>query len=200
MNGSLARKVDISKINTLAVALYTVAIIITTVTIQVLSISKINNMNLEQLQNEPKRVKIIDSTYDANENAKKMIGGVYEVRSEYHFDHTLTVWNEDKTQHWYFNKKDTQITTPLKFNDEYICIADTVNENELVYGYRWFDGEYVLDAAEDNNFESRCFRKHILDIRSHQPLNPTNKIDLSDDELIQELERRGKLADGKVIK
>ena len=98
----------------------------------------------------------------------------------------------------HFNKKDTQIATPLKFNDEYICIADTVNEDYLVYGYYWFDGKYFLNIVKNNDFECGCFTNSQSEIHSHQPLR--NKINLSDDELIKELERRGKLTDGKVIK
>ena len=156
-------------------------------------------MNLEQLQNEPKRVKIIDSTYDNLDEAKNMIGGVYEVGYEDHNDKTLSVWSEHKTYACLFNKSDTQIATPLKFNDEYICIADTVN-NRFVYDYYWDCDDWVLLTARDNDTLETSFGLQAHNIDSFTPLHLPNKIDLSDDELIQELERRGKLTDGKVIK
>ena len=119
-----------------------------------------------------KKVKVIDSTFQPTNRTKALIGKVLEVYSEYEYDNTLAVWNEDKTDWHCFSKSDVQFITPMEFKGEPIFIGDTVNGG-LVYDYYWYDGEWKLVAVRDNDWETGCYERHESNIISHIPLCPT---------------------------
>ncbi len=115
--------------------------------------------NLKQILEQPKRVRVIDSTYCPNKNTKALTGKELEVRVIYYFDKTVSLWTEDQSDFWTFNFTDIAELTPLKLNDRYIAIGDVLVKDEdeyEVYGYRYFDGEYYLSIAQNYDYKNSC--------------------------------------------
>ena len=155
-------------------------------------------MTFEELQNMPVEVKILDSTYRPCEATREMIGGIYEARSTDHHDYTYSVWTKLNSYWFFFNKSDCQIMTPLSYEGERIGIGDTVN-NVIVYGFSWFDGGWILQVVNDNDFDTCCYGYNESGVYSHTPLYQS-KLSQTDKELLAEVERRGLLKDAKVLK
>ena len=51
-----------------------------------------------------KRVRVLDSTFLNPKETKSMIGGEFEVKAENYDDKTVSVWNKDKSEFWWFNQ------------------------------------------------------------------------------------------------
>ena len=90
-----------------------------------------------------------------------------------------------------------QFLTPIQYEWRYIGFGDKVNWEE-VFDYCWYDsGWNIRSAKEYNNI-------HIYDeheIRSFEPLHQlTPKVELSTEELVEELRRRGVVTQGNIIK
>lgn len=101
-----------------------------------------------------------------------------------------------------FNKSNVQELTPLSFNNRRIAIGDEVmwsGEWRVVYGYYWFDGEWKVQAIDDNDWKSGC-RVFSEDMLSDHRTPQDNKVDLSDDELLAEVRKRGLIESKEVIK
>ncbi len=128
-------------------------------------------MTLQELQNQKRYVRVIASTNNPTEDALEMIGGEYEVRSEDYFDATISVWDEDKSDYWVFNKSDVMELTPVEFQDKKIAIGDKVrwgNTWYIVYDYYWSDGEWVLKALrDDGNLDTSCYAFSGRHIQNH---------------------------------
>jgi hypothetical protein len=162
-------------------------------------------MTLNELTTQPKMVRVISNTANPEiSGMNDMIGGVFEVNTDYYCDKTKYVYSKDKSDYWNFKNSELQELTPIIHNGYQIGIGDKVNDGDLwgtVHGYYWCDGRYRVLVVEDNNFEDGCyqiFENHIAEVK---PLyNPVKKIEHTDDELVAELERRGRLVDGKVLK
>ena len=100
---------------------------------------------------------------------------------------------------WYviYQYSEIQFLTPIQYEWRYIGLGDKVNGEE-VFSYCWYDsGWNIRSAKEYNNI-------HIYDeheIRSFEPLHQlTGKIELSTEELVEELRRRGVVTQGNIIK
>lgn len=90
-----------------------------------------------------------------------------------------------------FKKSDVQELTPLSFNNRRIAIGDEVKWNgywSMVYGYTWFDGEWLIQTVQD--WEHDCCELSKEQIKDHRTPQD-NKVDLSDDELLAEVRKRG---------
>ena len=90
---------------------------------------------------------------------------------------------------WYviYQYSEIQFLTPIQYEWRFIGLWDKVNWEE-VFSYCWYDsGWNIRSAKEYNNI-------HIYDeheIRSFEPLHQlTPKIELSTEELVEELKRR----------
>ena len=89
-----------------------------------------------------------------------------------------------------------QFLTPIQYEWRYIGFGDKVNWEE-VFDYCWYDsGWNIRSAKEYNNI-------HIYDeheIRSFEPLHQlTPKVELSTEEMLEELRRRGVVTQGNII-
>jgi len=100
---------------------------------------------------------------------------------------------------WYviYQYSEIQFLTPIQYEWRYIGLGDKVNGEE-VFSYCWYDsGWNIRSAKEYNNI-------HIYDeheIRSFEPLHQlTPKIELSTEEMIEELKRRWVVTSGNIIK
>ena len=99
---------------------------------------------------------------------------------------------------WYviYQYSEIQFLTPIQYEWRFIGLGDKVNGEE-VFSYCWYDsGWNIRSAKEYNNI-------HIYDeheIRSFEPLHQlTPKIELSTEEMIEELRRRGVVTQGDII-
>ena len=99
---------------------------------------------------------------------------------------------------WYviYQYSEIQFLTPIQYEWRYIGLGDKVNGEE-VFSYCWYDsGWNIRSAKEYNNI-------HIYDeheIRSFEPLHQlTPKIELSTEEMLEELRRRGVVTQGNII-
>ena len=95
-----------------------------------------------------------------------------------------------------YSYSEIQFLTPVQYEWRYIGFGDKVNWEE-VFDYCWYDsGWNIRSAKEYNNI-------HIYDeheIRSFEPLHKlTGKIELSTEEMIEELRRRGVVTQGNII-
>ena len=100
---------------------------------------------------------------------------------------------------WYviYQYSEIQFLTPIQYEWRFIGLWDKVNWEE-VFDYCWYDsGWNIRSAKEYNNI-------HIYDeheIRSFEPLHQlTPKIELSTEEMLEELRRRGVVTQGNIIK
>jgi len=155
--------------------------------------------SLKQIKEKVPEVRILDSTYGIIVNeAKKMIGGEFEVMRINYYDKTIYVWNKDKSNWWIFNLSDVQFLTPLSFNGRRIGIGDEVKDVYgwcEVYGYSWNDGEWGVDVAENKDYkdDTRWLTENkITDLR---PLYQDDKVQKA----INLLQEKGRIKDGKII-
>lgn len=96
-----------------------------------------------------------------------------------------------------YQYSEIQFLTPVQYEWRYIGMGDKVSWEE-VFSYCWYDsGWNIRSAKEYNNI-------HIYDeheIRSFEPLHKlTGKIELSTEELLEELKRRWVVTSGNIIK
>ena len=152
--------------------------------------------SLKDLQNMPVMVRVI-STKSNDEEQQDMVGGEFQVRATYNYENTRGVWNKDKSNFWFFNEEDLQVLTPLKFNGVTIGIGDTVDGNKVVYGFHWYNNRWILNIATAGDI-NYCLERAEPSITSHIPLHtPTPK--MSDEALIEELTKRGRLKEGVIL-
>lgn len=148
---------------------------------------------------ETNKVRVIASTYNQVEQAKEMIGEEFEVRSSWYVDNTISVYTADKSEQWIFNKSDVVFLTPVKFNGKHIGIGDEVEatliNRGIVTGFYMYDGEYRLVIETTANI---TVSRELKNITAHYPKG-ISKVTLSDEELIKELEKRGRVSKGKII-
>jgi len=96
-----------------------------------------------------------------------------------------------------FNFANIQFLIPVQYEWRFIGLWDKVNWEE-VFSYCWYDSGWSIRSAKEYN------NIHIYDeheIRSFEPLHKlTPKIELSTEELLEELKRRGVVTQGNIIK
>lgn len=145
------------------------------------------------------RVRVIDSTFSTVDITRAMIGQEYELQV------TDYVRNLYYVNGLWFNKSDLEFLTPFSFNGVAIAIGDEMKwfgKWYEVYGYCWYDGEWMLEAVLDGDYKSGCYHFEQSEIQDHRKKREADETlkPYSDDQLITELSKRGKFTDGKVIK
>ncbi len=136
-------------------------------------------MNLQQIREQKKEVRILSSNNAPNDTTREMIGGVFEVRTKNYEDETMTVWDKDKTVSWHFNFSDTQPLIPLSHNRVRIGIGDEVrycgNWHE-VHGYSWYNGKWNINIAKNKDYED-CSDLLGDEIEAHRPLYKNDEVE-----------------------
>lgn len=130
-------------------------------------------MTFEELTNPKKYVRILDSTYAKLYETLEMIGGEFEVKSEYYSHNQVGIYNSDKSNYWTFNRSDVQFLTPIEFEGRKIGIGDTIiyyGDEFKVYGYRWYDGEFIVSAVRVDDYEHGCYDLRLAEITKVIPL------------------------------
>jgi len=126
--------------------------------------------SLEDINNIKTMVRVMDSTHFPNKATKAMIGEDLEVIKGEDREGLIGVYDKDKSDYWYFNKKDLQILTPIEYKGRLVGRGDMVlwNLNWCeVFGYRWYDNKFMLNTAVEKDY-SNCWDisvEHIEDIR-----------------------------------
>jgi hypothetical protein len=161
--------------------------------------------SLEDIQNMPVMVRVLDSTDYPSEVKKQMIGGTFEVRSIFYYENSISIWNKDKSNWYDFNLSDIQYLTPVFFEGYQIGIGDRIarhNGEELeVFGYSWCGGEWGLDCAEIEDGKpdySDTFYFRESEITSATPLYPKVSSEQIE-EATKLLEKAGKIKEGRII-
>ena len=95
-----------------------------------------------------------------------------------------------------FNFANIQFLTPVQYEWRYIGLWDKVNRKE-VFDYCWFDWQWCIRVASNYN-NTHIYKED--EIASFTPLHKlTPKIELSTEELVEELKRRWVVTQGNVI-
>jgi len=94
-----------------------------------------------------------------------------------------------------YDYSEIQFLTPVQYEWRFIGLGDKVNDSE-VYGYS-FCGKWVVDTTRDYN---KTLWLAERDIHSFEPLHQlTPKIELTTEELLEELKRRWVVTQGNII-
>jgi len=123
--------------------------------------------SLKDINNIKTMVRVMDSTYQHYGKTKSMIGEDLEVTNG-----AIGVYTKDKSNYWYFNKKDLQILTQVEYKGRLVGRGDEVlydGEWFEVYGYQWDDDEFVLNTAKEKDY-SNCYGIKAEDIEDIRPL------------------------------
>ena len=118
-------------------------------------------------------VRVIGNATSPNiKKMNEMVGQEYEVSTSDYDDDTICVWNKDKSDSWYFNKKDVRFLTAGMHNKRSIAIDDDVlvdDEWQKVCGFYVFDKEVKMltGTPEDTMFYD------MLEIKDHRTGAPS---------------------------
>ncbi len=122
-------------------------------------------------------VRILDSTHSKSDEAKEMIGGVYEVRNRDYDENVLVVWNKYKSDFWHFNKSETQIVYPDFVIDGHVLGNGDVVKDEFdnlftVFDIIWdYDGLNIRTYHHDNDV-CPYSQKQIKNLTLHSTVYP----------------------------
>jgi len=124
-------------------------------------------------------------------------GKEFDIALHNYEDKEVTIISNHIYDYVRYQYSEIQFLTPIQYEWRYIGLWDKVNWEE-VFDYCWYDsGWNIRSAKEYNNI-------HIYDeheIRSFEPLHQlTPKVELSTEELVEELRRRGVVTQGNIIK
>ena len=100
---------------------------------------------------------------------------------------------------WYviYQYSEIQFLTPVQYEGRYIGLGDKVNGEE-VFDYCWYDSGWNMRSAREYD-NIHVYKED--EIASFEPLHQlTPKIELSTEEMIEELKRRWVVTQGNIIK
>lgn len=134
---------------------------------------------------------------------KELIGDEFELHTDYIQDNLVMLKTPThRFTETTFKKSNVQELTPLSFDNRRIAIGDEVMWVDgwyLVYGYFWGENEWKVQIVGNNDWSNGCcdiYEEHVRDHRTPQ----NNKVDLSDDELLEEVRKRGLVESKEVVK
>lgn len=148
------------------------------------------NINcLADIINHVPRVRVIKE-WDRNHERD------FNIVSQNHFSKHISVHDGFNT-YWY-NYSEIQFLTPVQYEWRTIGLGDKVDGRE-VFDYTFVQWEWAIRAALQGDYRSTMY--YTLDeIYSFEPLHKlTQKIDLSTEELVEELKRRWVVTHGNII-
>lgn len=126
-------------------------------------------------------------------------GKEFDIIINNHSDRVISIAPWDQ---YLYDYSEIQFLTPVKYEWRYIGIGDKViswsSDVREVYGYS-FCGEWIIDTTKDYYLTVWIAERDIKNIQPLHQLKP--KIELSSEEMIEELQRRGKIfyVNGDVI-
>jgi len=143
--------------------------------------------SLEDYKNQKKEVRVLRDTYAQNSSAKQMIGGTFEVRAEYYYDKTISVFNtssvygEKYAFNEMFNESDVQFLTPIFYKGYRIGVGDIIKISGdwyEVFDYTWRSNKWMLKTALDKDY-SRCGAIEEYEIEDVKPPYQQNEIEVN---------------------
>lgn len=124
----------------------------------------------------------------------KLYGQEFDIWCQNHNTQMITIFDWDDKYFYHYSK--IQFLTPVQYEWRFIGLGDKVNWYE-VFGSCWFCDSWNLNISK--NYIS-SYLLHISNIESFEPLHQlTPKIELSTEELVEELKRRGVVTQGDII-
>ena len=151
-----------------------------------------------KLEDEATRYwRVIKNTrHPGTEEMNEMIGGIFEERGYSGFDKTVSLYNEDKSNSWWFNLSDLQEVFPMEIDEYWIGKGDTVvyyNKEYVVYDCIVWDNAIRIYAYDKSKkpFEN-CYSFFKESITKVIPLTQS-KLPMTHEEMIAELIRAGKI-------
>jgi len=112
---------------------------------------------MKNITTESNWVRVIGNTRNPNsKEMNKMLGQEYEVSSSVYNDDAIWVYNKDKSNSEYFNKKDVRFLTAGMHNGKHIAIDDEVLVNgawKKVVGFFMYDDEVKILMGTLKNTE-----------------------------------------------
>ena len=134
-------------------------------------------MTFDEIVSRPRRFRVNANTFvGAGKEADELIGKELELRTDWPYDKTVSIWSEDRDDHFTFNRSDVSELTPLSFGGRGIAIGDEVGYTDhwrKVYGFHWYDGEWRLDTVLNNNFQEGCVQTEDHEITAHRTPSDT---------------------------
>ena len=129
---------------------------------------------MKNIKTETNWVRVIGNTNSPDiKETKEMIGQELEVHSSDYFDDTISVYNKDKKNHWYFNKKDVRFLTAGVFKGKHIAIDDEVYVDSAwrkVVGFYMYDGRVRINTGTLEDTRRYC-ESQIEDHRTELSLS-----------------------------
>jgi len=147
-------------------------------------------------------VRILDSTYYPSEEKKAMIGTIGEVRARDYDRDTLGVYTSDKSNHWDFNKSDTQIVFPDFVIDGHILgVGDKIESKygniHTVFDITWYDNGLNIKTYRDKDYTCNFTISNIKGFTLHSTVYPRKDEEVA--KAIKLLEDKGIIKAGKII-
>jgi len=98
---------------------------------------------MKNINIETNYVRVIGNTRNPNiAEMNKMVGQELEVQLSSYEDNEISVWNEDKSNYYYFKKSGVRFLTPAMFNGNHVAIDDEVL---ISGGWKKVIGFYIYD-------------------------------------------------------
>ena len=143
---------------------------------------------LADMINHVPRVRVIKE-WDEN------YGNEFDIASN-HFDEASVKIKNIKPWTITYSYSEIQFLTPVQYKGRYIGLGDKVNGEE-VFDYCWYDSGWNMRSAREYD-NIHVYKED--EIASFTPLHKlTPKIELSTEEMIEELKRRWVVTQGNVI-
>ena len=123
-------------------------------------------------------------------------GKEFDIALHNYEDKEVTIISNHIYDYVRYQYSEIQFLTPVQYEWRYIGFGDKVNWYE-VFGYCWFCDSWNLNVSK--NYIS-SYVLHMRNITSFEPLHKlTPKIELSTEELLEELKRRWVVTSGNII-
>ena len=124
---------------------------------------------MKNINIETNYVRVIGNTRNPNiAEMNKMVGQELEVQLSSYEDNEISVWNEDKSNYYYFKKSGVRFLTPAMFNGNHVAIDDEVLISggwKKVIGFYVFDREVKLLTGTPAHIQFCCMSE-ITDYRT----------------------------------
>ncbi len=150
-------------------------------------------MNIQEIIYRPKEYRVVASTRFTCDEKMSMIGGDFKAAIVNYAENEVTLWNSCNSERWSFKFSDVRELTPTFFKKKRIAIGDQVlwkGEWRVVYGYTWFNGQWVIFCTRDIDNSSVIFSE----IEDHR-----TGIETDEEKAIKLLTERGRIKDGKIV-
>lgn len=126
-------------------------------------------------------------------------GKEFDIALHNYEDKEVTIISNHIYDYVRYQYSEIQFLTPVQYEWRYVGLGDKVNDWE-VFDYVWHNGKWAMRMATQYDYND-CDTWYGYEITSFEPLHQlTGKIELSTEELVDELKRRWVVTSGNIIK